>query len=546
MTTPADRRTEVDGASWLPTLSVSPAVAYPNRLSEPLPSRTSPPAAWGLLALLVAAAFLPRLVMAWLIPTICVDGTTYVALAEAVERGELNPATIYRFNLYPLILAGLHHLGLSWEAAGEAWGVAAGTLVVLPLFGWMRRQFDDRVAAVGCLLYAVHPELIEWSPELVRDQTFWLVFTTACYVLWRAATEVRLRFYLAAGLLLPTALFCRFEGVFLEIPLVLWTWTRWRALRCERRRLAGGLLLSAIVPITAGAVFACGLLKHEAVSKVVYTEPLRRAENMLRTLVAPESVLAETPLSDTEPFSLKLAWKFIRICERGLTPFYGLLLLAALLAYGRLWLRADHLPITLYCLCIAGGVWIHLWFTGEASSRYTLSIAIVSLRPMALCLMRLNARLLRATAASSAARPALRAAVCGIPPTVIAVFGLADAWSTSYDSRLAKAHLGKWILDECGEHCVVAGADEQLALVGYYARAVLHRLTSGGDAQRLLHEIDRSKPAFVIVSRPELTDAENRALLEGKQRLGLEEVHVSAWPPSESDTLFLVRPTKKR
>lgn len=544
MTSPADSRRRSGIASWM-TLAEPPAAAFPNPLRDPAPRRSASPLPWKLLAAVFVATLLPRIVMAWRIPTICVDGTTYVALAEAVERGELNLATVYRFNLYPLLLAALHQCGLSWEAAGETWGVLASSLVVLPLFGWIRRQFDERVAVVGCLLYAVHPELVEWSPELVRDQTFWLFFTTACYVVWRAVTEVRLRYFLAAGLLLPTALFCRFEAVFLEVPLVLWTAFRWWHLKSHRRRLVGGLLLSASVPITACLVVAGGLLKHDAVSQVVYTEPLRRAENLMLTLVAPESVLAEVPLSDAAPFSAKLAWKFIRTCERGLTGFYALLLLGALVVYGRLLVRSDHLPVTLYCLCVSGGVWIHLWFTGEASSRYLLSIAIVAMRPIALCLMRLNYGLL-VVVERFRWSPRPGAVACSLGMAILATFGLADAWSTSYDSRVAKAHLGRWILDECGERCVVAGADEQLALVGYYARAVLFRLTSGGDAKELLRELDRSKPAFVIVSRPELTDEENRVLLEGRRQLGLEEVRMSDFPATTGDTLLLARPSTKR
>ena len=52
------------------------------------------------------------------------------------------------------------------------------SLTVLPLFGWTRRQFDDRLATIACLLYAVHPKLIEWSPELVRDPSQFRVIVT--------------------------------------------------------------------------------------------------------------------------------------------------------------------------------------------------------------------------------------------------------------------------------------------------------------------------------------------------------------------------------
>ena len=84
---------------------------------------------------------------------------------------------------------------MDWELAAAVWGVTISSLVVLPLWGWARRQFDDRVALVACLLYAVHPKMIEWSPEAMRDPTFWFLFMLAIYWLWRAITEVRYRLF---------------------------------------------------------------------------------------------------------------------------------------------------------------------------------------------------------------------------------------------------------------------------------------------------------------------------------------------------------------
>lgn len=544
MTSSDDRRSRAGLASYL-SLDQSPPQQFENQLRDPAPRRAFEPISWTALIVVVVATLLPRMVMAWRIPTICVDGTTYVTLAESFEQGDFQVDSIYRFNLYPLILAILHRCGISWETAGEAWGVIAGTAAVLPLFGWMRRQFNQRVAVVGGLLYAVHPELIEWSPELVRDQTFWLLFTTSCYCLWRAVVEVRIRFFAAAGVCLPAALFCRFEAVFLLIPLVMWTAVRWWHLRESRWRLGFGVASVAAVPIIAATILSAGTWRVTELSQVVYVEPLRRVENMARTLVADESPLCEVPLSNSPPFSWRLAWKFLRISERGLTAFYGLFLIVGLTAYARLFFRSDHLPITLLGLGVSAGIWIHLWFTGEASSRYVLSIAIVAMRPAALCLMRLNHFVLRRLERLQDVRVNLQLAAAAAP-AVIAVFGLADAWSTQYDSRAAKAQLGLWIRDECGERCVVAGADEQLAIVGFYARAVLLKLSTHADARQLFDEIDRSHADCIIVSQPPLSDAASRALWEGHGALGFEQVDEARLPTDGKETLFLVRPNMLR
>ncbi|HVW38140.1 MAG TPA: glycosyltransferase family 39 protein, partial [Pirellulales bacterium] len=153
-----------------------------------------------LLAALVLLCLIPRAVAAWKIDTLCKDGVFYVQLASGYERGDLEAGLgRLRLNTYPLILAALHQCGLSWELAARLWGVAVSSLVVLPLFGWLRRQFNDRAAICACLLYAIHPKMIEWSPEAVRDPTFWLFWTCSLYAAWRAVTEVRLVWFLAAG-----------------------------------------------------------------------------------------------------------------------------------------------------------------------------------------------------------------------------------------------------------------------------------------------------------------------------------------------------------
>ena len=151
------------------------------------------------------------------------------------------------------MLVVLHRLGLDWEVAGSLWGVLMGAAVVLPLFGWLRRQFDRRVALAGCFLYAVHGELIRWSPEVLRDPTFWFLFTLGLYLLWRAVTEVRLGLFLSAAAVIVLASATRFEGLLLLVPLAGWSVARWRALRQGATSVPGATAgLSSSAGYTAG------------------------------------------------------------------------------------------------------------------------------------------------------------------------------------------------------------------------------------------------------------------------------------------------------
>jgi hypothetical protein len=214
----------------------SAATDYPNHLVSPdcRPARVR--LRLGVLITLVMLALVPRALMALRIPSIDPDGVLYVQLAKSLEAGDLRSGLQHMaLNVYPVSLMLLHRLGLEWELAAAVWGVAVSSLVVLPLWGWVRRQYDDRVALVACLLYVVHPKFIEWSPEVMRDQTFWFLFALTIYWMWRAVTEVSYGHFIAAGAALTAASLTRIEGLFLLVPLVLWTFWRWLALGPQSR-----------------------------------------------------------------------------------------------------------------------------------------------------------------------------------------------------------------------------------------------------------------------------------------------------------------------
>ena len=212
---------------------------------HPLCPLRSPPAGALVLAGLLILCLAPRTIMAWRMSGICPDAVFYMQLGKAIEAGQFHPENIsqVRFNIYPVILAGLHRLGLPWEMAGLAWGVAISSCTVLPLFGWIRRAFDRRIAIAACILYATHPGLVRWSPEIIRDSTFWFLLALGLYLLWRAATEARWAWYLAAGMAIALTCLTRTEGLVLLAPLAGWSWRRRGAGSVSRGRLLVAALL---------------------------------------------------------------------------------------------------------------------------------------------------------------------------------------------------------------------------------------------------------------------------------------------------------------
>lgn len=485
------------------------------------------PSAARTLALLALITLVPRLVMATKLSAICPDGTHYIAAAGALERGDCEGPALLKFNVYPAILALLHAAGLSWEWATKLCGVAAATLLVWPLFGWVRRQFDDRVATISCLLYATHPKLIDWSPEAVRDPLYWLFLTVGLYASWRAATEVRRRWYLAAGGALALATLTRAEGAVLLVPLVSWSAVRFRHLRLARGRMIAGVLLAVFaLPILA----ACALpyvLPGKSLADVLHLAPWQRIERLFVERTGPEVPSLASEL-----------WSLVHVVERGLGPVFGLLLFGGWFAWWRLFQRADHVPLTVASLLIGLGILVHIRATGEASSRYPLAAVIMSTRCAALGLLSFNGWLSR----RAQVWRLLEGWRLGLPlaaASLVFAIGLCDALSARFDRRNVHAHLGEWIRERFGEHRQIVGVYEPLSVVGYHAAGRPQPLPRGLRGDALLAAIEQGQPDVLILTESELASRDRQAVLAQRRRWSLDVIDPAELPAGMGPVLLL-------
>ena len=280
------------------------------------------------------------------ITSICPDGMIYVTAAKALEAGNWKSASgEMSLNIYPAILTVLHRLGLDWEFAASLWGVTVSSLVVLPLWGWVRRQFDDRVALAACFLYIIHPKFIEWSPEVLRDPTFWFFFTLAIYWLWRAVTEVHYGYFIAGGAAVILASLTRVEGLFLLIPLTLWTFWRYRSLQTNRKKLIIGVVLCIVVLPSLLALANLIFLFERAGWGALRLNPFGRGFVWLGSLMGRTPATSMTGIPN-EPLTLgQMLWKFFPAMTRGLSPVYALLMFGGIWRWRRLWVRRDHQPL---------------------------------------------------------------------------------------------------------------------------------------------------------------------------------------------------------
>ncbi len=556
------------------------AVEYSNRLGTAEPDREQPRRRYLLLAALLAACLLPRVLMAGRVTAVCPDGVVYFRMAGELERAQLDSQDAGRlqFGTYPVALATLHRLGLESEAAAKIYGVLLSSLAVLPLFGWARRQFDDRVAIVAALLYAGHPKLIEWSPEAIREPSFWFFFLSALYLLWRAAAEVDWRFFAAGGAMTTICALTRFEGWFLTLPMLGWTLLRFSSLRTARWRLTAGAAIGiAAIPVVLVAFGT--LLPGDGGWRLLRFEPARRAVVWLTSWrdsgaiaqheptapVAPDAqsppsvasaaataaavspavaehtaLVSATPDADV-PWSLSRALQmYLRTLERGLTPVFALFVLGGYLSRFQMFHRRDSWPILLVVLAVAAGIWIHLWYAHLASSRYVLTIVLLATRAAALGVIdfgQFASRLWARWRPAADLRGPLTATIVGLSLLV----GSADAISSDFRSRTALADLGRWIQSQYGASAVVVGSEAQLLIIGYYADAVVYSFPpelTGIDLANWVEHVQAD--VVVLAARPKLP-AEYQSIVDEQVRLKLEQMPTGQVPGDAKNVVVLAR-----
>jgi len=203
-----------------------------------------------LITVLIILCAIPRLLMMWRIDAVCNDAYYYISIADLLDRGQFEDAFRYlNLNVYPAVLLLFHKLGLDWVTGGQLWGVFISSLVVAPMFGWIRYAFNKKVAIVSCFLYAIQPELIEVSAEPIREPMFWFFFNLCLYFAWRSVTSAKWWMFMASGLSFSLASYTRSEGWLLLLPILLWPLVcRAESWFVRARLMAGTCLSLAVIP----------------------------------------------------------------------------------------------------------------------------------------------------------------------------------------------------------------------------------------------------------------------------------------------------------
>jgi len=174
----------------------------------------------GLIALGAVAV---RAAAALRVVVIDTDGARNLRMAELISQGRFAEALSVQTPtppLHPFLTSILHLPFDNLLFAGVAVSVLLGGLAALPLHAMARRAWDDRVATIAALLYALLPAAVDVHCEAMTEGTLMFFFFLAMDQGWRALEERSWEKTVVAAGCAALAWLSRPEGIYL-LPLFL-------------------------------------------------------------------------------------------------------------------------------------------------------------------------------------------------------------------------------------------------------------------------------------------------------------------------------------
>ncbi len=510
------------------------------------PARRESPSAWFVPAGLLILCLALRAIMAWRMPGICPDAVVYVVMGKAIVAGKSQPSLWQiNFNVYTLIFAQLHRLGFSWETAGVAWSVVIASCTVLPLYGWIRRAFNHRLAIAAGILYAIHPGLIRWSAEIIRDSTFWFLLTLGLYLTWRAVSELRWAWYLAAGTAIALACLTRFEGFVLLFPLAAWSWRRLGEGKViSRRWAAAALLCASVYPLTLLLINAVWF--HGRTVDLIRDEPLELAQNWAWEVISGQRVAENQNRADLLPPlpPWKMAGRFASGLYKGITPLYLVLMVVGIVTWRRpvgVAAFAGTLPLrtaaetsvafrsakdrdirgakgnnttvidspvlrpglqpqyrALACAAalILAAIWIHLYWSHEAGPRYFFPVVLMAAPIAGWGFLQISAAAANRVRGRFGPKTALLAGAA--PLALLLAVNLSMAWNNDVQARAANVDLGHWVQVHYGR-VRIFGPDGIAHVVNHYCGGACYAYPQATSTSAIVRTAQREEPNVVLL-----------------------------------------------
>lgn len=152
---------------------------------------------------------------------ISLDGAfQYIPIAKDFASGFFRRALSHNQQpLYPLIIAFVSRWVPDFELAGKLVSSFFGVLIILPVYFFGKRIFDEKIAFLSALLLTIHPYVRRFSADVLKESSYLFFLVTAIWLAWRTIQDERKYPFLLIPILSVLAYLVRPDGI--EVLLVV-------------------------------------------------------------------------------------------------------------------------------------------------------------------------------------------------------------------------------------------------------------------------------------------------------------------------------------
>lgn len=226
-----------------------------------------------ILALLVTAAVVVRVLVTLTRDMVQYDETAYLRMAENLAAGrgllDISGLTTTHFTpLLPMLIAGLAVIVRNYVLAGYIVAIIFSSLILIPTFLLGRELFDERVGLYAAALMIAAPIFITTSEFIYSEVVYIFFLLMGAFFGWHMLRRGRLQSGMATGLSLGLAYLANPEALFYVVVLLVLA-----AVIAVRKRGRAKLLTSAALFGAAFLVFALPYIffLHAELGRWTYT-----------------------------------------------------------------------------------------------------------------------------------------------------------------------------------------------------------------------------------------------------------------------------------
>jgi|GEM_PF-6327545 len=463
-----------------------------------------------ILGILVAVALSIRWIAAARTFVIAKDSILYIESAKLFYSGNYAKGfQISPYSIYPIFIALFYPIMGDWVKAGQLISVICGGLTVIPLYFLSKRLFGKKAAVWATIFYAICPNLVKYSGEVLRE-TFFILFYI--FSIWMMIESVRKE---GQSYLLGVIVFClisiliRKEGVLL-LPIFLF-YLLFKVIKKRILPLQGIMRGSLfILPFIILVLLPFEMSKRNSLSLSPINNPKRIALFALGNLRNGKIWETSSPplsLPIKERRLIKMAHKyklivyfshiFYKLLKAFSPPLFFLFLLGTVRRKAVKYNEDEIILAVNYCIFFIAFLF-QLFFTNYLSIRYPLPLVGLSLIWSGIGSIELRHKLLWLAKYKGRLKKRHLTFLYYLLIGSICISLLIMSLSTHRKDKKELKDIGIWLKDHGFAHSVIAGQREFVRLA-FYADSTfisLPKMASYENVMKFLHE--RKATLFII------------------------------------------------